>query len=110
MRKIVFDIETSAYPFESHPLDTSAAAIVASAAIELYQFTKDEKYLNAAKNMQHSTRDLAFPRKLPYRPQDNTRHHHQIHRHPTVHGFYPRPPTSSCRYRSSPNSSSPVYI
>ena len=58
MRKIVFDIETSAYPFESHPLDTSAAAIVASAAIELYQFTKDEKYLNAAENMLN---DLTSP-------------------------------------------------
>ena len=36
---------------ELNPLDTSAAAIVASAAIELYQFTKDEKYLEAAENM-----------------------------------------------------------
>jgi hypothetical protein len=58
MRKIVFDIETSVYPFESLPLDTSAAAIVASAAIELYQFTKDEKYLNAAENMLN---DLTLP-------------------------------------------------
>lgn len=36
---------------ESHGLDTSAAAIVASAAIELYGFTQDEKYLDAAENM-----------------------------------------------------------
>lgn len=36
---------------ELNPLDTSAAAIVASAAIELYQITQDEKYLDAAENM-----------------------------------------------------------
>lgn len=36
---------------ELNPLDTSAAAIVASAAIELYQFTGNEKYLDAATNM-----------------------------------------------------------
>ena len=43
---------------ESHPLDTAAAAIVASAAIELYQFTKEEKYLNATENMLN---DLTSP-------------------------------------------------
>lgn len=36
---------------EMNPLDTSAAAVMASAAIELYQFTGKEKYLDAAKNM-----------------------------------------------------------
>ena len=34
-----------------HGLDTSAAAVVASAAIELYQFTDDPKYLDAAENI-----------------------------------------------------------
>lgn len=36
---------------DSHPLDTSAAAVVASAAIELHQFTREERYLEAAENM-----------------------------------------------------------
>lgn len=35
----------------SHPLDTAAAAVVASAAIELYELTGDEKYRAAAENM-----------------------------------------------------------
>lgn len=35
---------------KSHPRDTSAAAIVASAAIELYQFTNDKKYLEVVEN------------------------------------------------------------
>lgn len=43
---------------ENHGLDTSAAAIVASAAIELYGFTGDRKYLEAAENMLN---DLASP-------------------------------------------------
>ena len=43
---------------ETHGLDTSAAAIVASAAIELYQFTREEKYLDAAENM---LKDLTSP-------------------------------------------------
>ena len=34
-----------------NPRDTSATAIVASAALELYQITKDEKYLDAAEEM-----------------------------------------------------------
>lgn len=33
---------------EDHPRDTSAAAVVASAALELYHFTQDEKYIEAA--------------------------------------------------------------
>ena len=49
---------------ELNPLDTSAAAIVASAAIELYQFTGDEKYLDTAKNMLN---DLTSP---PYLATD----------------------------------------
>ena len=36
---------------DSHPLDTAAAAIVTSAAIELYQFTQNERYLDAAESM-----------------------------------------------------------
>lgn len=36
---------------DKHGLDTSAAAIVASAAIELYGFTQDSRYLDAAKAM-----------------------------------------------------------
>lgn len=36
---------------ELHGLDTSAAAIVASAAIELYQFTNEQKFLDAAEAM-----------------------------------------------------------
>ncbi len=36
---------------DKHGLDTSAAAIVASASIELYQFTDDKKYLDAAEAM-----------------------------------------------------------
>jgi len=43
---------------EAHGLDTSAAAIVASAAIELYGFTNDEKYLEAAEAMLN---DLTSP-------------------------------------------------
>ncbi len=43
---------------ETHGLDTSAAAIVASAAIELYQITNDAKYLEAAKGMLN---DLTSP-------------------------------------------------
>jgi len=35
----------------SNPRDTSAAAIVASAALDLYNMTDDEKYLNAARNI-----------------------------------------------------------
>ena len=35
----------------SNPRDTSAAAIVASAALDLYNMTEDEKYLNAARNI-----------------------------------------------------------
>ncbi|NDV61646.1 hypothetical protein G0Q06_04205 [Puniceicoccales bacterium CK1056] len=35
----------------NHPRDTSASAIVASAAIELYEFTQDEKFLTAAENI-----------------------------------------------------------
>jgi unsaturated chondroitin disaccharide hydrolase len=46
---------------ESHGLDTSAAAVVASAAIELYEFTGKEKYLDAAENM---LGDLTSPRYL----------------------------------------------
>lgn len=42
----------------THPLDTSAAAIVASAAIELYQFTENQKYLDAATTMLN---DLTTP-------------------------------------------------
>jgi len=38
---------------ESHPLDTAAAAVVASAALELYQITEDKKYLDAAESMLH---------------------------------------------------------
>ena len=48
----------------SHGLDTSAAAIVASAAIELYGFTQDPKYLEAAEAM---LRDLTSP---PYLAMD----------------------------------------
>ena len=51
---------------ELNPLDTSAAAVVASAAIELYQFTQDEKYLDAAKNMLD---DLTSP---PYLATDTS--------------------------------------
>lgn len=36
---------------ERNPLDTAAAAVVASASIELYGFTKKNKYLNAAEEM-----------------------------------------------------------
>lgn len=36
---------------DTHGLDTSAAAIVASAAIELYEHTNDQKYLDAAEAM-----------------------------------------------------------
>ena len=36
---------------DMHGLDTSAAAIVASAAIELYEYTGDRKYLDAAEAM-----------------------------------------------------------
>ncbi len=36
---------------DQHALDTSAAAIVASAAIELYQFTSDDRYIVAAEKM-----------------------------------------------------------
>ena len=43
---------------ERHALDTSAAAIVASAAIELYQFTGNAKYLHAAERMLN---DLTSP-------------------------------------------------
>lgn len=43
---------------ETHGLDTSAAAIVASAAIELYEITGDKKYLDAAEGMLN---DLASP-------------------------------------------------
>jgi len=43
---------------DQHALDTSAAAIVASAAIELYQFTGKAKYLDAAENMLN---DLTSP-------------------------------------------------
>jgi unsaturated chondroitin disaccharide hydrolase len=42
-----FDAEVS----KSHPLDTSASAIVASAAVELYRLTSDKKYLDAAEGM-----------------------------------------------------------
>jgi hypothetical protein len=39
-------------PLDSNnPRDTSAAAIVASAALELYNMTDDEKYLTAARNI-----------------------------------------------------------
>ena len=48
----------------SHGLDTSAAAIVASAAIELYGFTQNPKYLEAAEAM---LRDLTSP---PYLAMD----------------------------------------
>ncbi len=43
---------------ETHGLDTSAAAIVASAAIELYEITGKAKYLDAAENMLN---DLTSP-------------------------------------------------
>lgn len=46
-----------------HPKDTSAAAVVASAAIELYRFTKNEKYKLAAEAILN---DLASP---PYLAQ-----------------------------------------
>ena len=36
---------------ERNPLDTAAAAVVASASIELYEFTKKLKYLDAAEEM-----------------------------------------------------------
>ena len=36
---------------ERNPLDTSAAAVVASASIELYEFTKKQKYLDAAEEI-----------------------------------------------------------
>lgn len=36
---------------EDNPRDTSATAVVASALLELYQITKDEKYLNDAQAM-----------------------------------------------------------
>jgi unsaturated chondroitin disaccharide hydrolase len=36
---------------EHNPLDTSAAAVVASGSIELYQLTGKEKYLKAAERM-----------------------------------------------------------
>ena len=49
---------------ETHPLDTAAAAIVASAAIEIYQLTGDEKYRTAAENM---INELASP---PYLATD----------------------------------------
>ena len=49
---------------ELNPLDTSAAAIVASAAIELYQITDDAKYLDAAENILN---DLTSP---PYLATD----------------------------------------
>jgi unsaturated chondroitin disaccharide hydrolase len=51
---------------ELNPLDTSAAAIVASASIELYQITGDQKYLNVAENMLN---DLTSP---PYLASDMT--------------------------------------
>ncbi|KAF0095488.1 MAG: putative unsaturated glucuronyl hydrolase [Puniceicoccaceae bacterium 5H] len=42
-------------PIDSeNPRDTSAAAIVASAALELYQTTGEQKYLTAAENMLNS--------------------------------------------------------
>ena len=69
---------------EANPLDTSAAAIVASAAIELYQFTKDQKYLDAAENMLN---DLTSP---PYLATDIpyeavlTRGSHSYDRHEEV--------------------------
>lgn len=51
---------------DQHALDTSAAAIVASAAIELYEFTIHEKYLDAAEAMLN---DLTSP---PYLATGNT--------------------------------------
>ena len=49
---------------KTHPRDSSAAAIVASAAIELYESTGDKKYLNAAEEM---LGDLTSP---PYLAED----------------------------------------
>ena len=36
---------------DKNPLDTAAAAVVASAAIELYEITREQKYLDAAESM-----------------------------------------------------------